>query len=126
MTTEPIILSGTTDTGTRYVQFWTDSERIHGRGVAFCHAEMNDGEAYAPHWLRIGRDCPKAWVDLILTLFPGFYAGGDIAPTHTVTWKHSVPTFHPINPEPAGGGLLDLLEPANITRMEMSREAADE
>lgn len=113
-TQEPIVLSGTTDNGTRYVQFWTDSEKILGREVAFCHAEMNDGKGYSAHWLLIKRDCPAAWVDRVLTLFPVFYAGGDIPATHTVTWHHSVPTFHPIEPAPVDGGLFDLIDMGGV------------
>lgn len=110
-TEQPIILAGVTDSGTRYVQFWTESEKIAGRDVAFCRAEMLDGDAYAPNWLTIKRGCPPAWAEHVLALFPVFFAGGDVQPTHTVTWLHSVPTFHPITPAPAGGGLFDLLDP---------------
>lgn len=104
----PIILSGTTDSGTRYVQFWTDKEKIAGREVAFCRAEMNDGEAFAPHRLVITRACPLRWIERVLELFPDFLAGGEIPATHTVTWQYSVPTFTPIE-HPVEGGLLDEL-----------------
>jgi hypothetical protein len=104
---QPIILSGTTDSGTRYVQFWTEKEKIAGREVAFCRAEMNDGESYAPHRLVITRACPLLWVEKVLAVFPVFLNGAEIPATHTVTWLFSVPTFTPIE-RPAEGGLLDL------------------
>lgn len=106
----PIILSGVTGSGTRYVQFWTETEKIAGREVAFCRAEMNDGPEIAPHRLVITRECPPLWIERVLALFPGFYTGGDIIPTHTVTWTFSVPTFTPIPTAEPSGSLLDLLE----------------
>lgn len=108
-TDDPIILSGTTETGTRYVQFWTETEKIAGREVAFCRASMHDGDAYAPDLLRIAHGCPPEWVERILALFPGFFTGGDIRPTHTVTWAFGTPTFHPIETSlsAANGATLD-------------------
>lgn len=101
MNDEPIILAGTTETGTRYVQFWTEREKIAGREVAFCRADMNQGDAYAPQLLSIKHGCPPEWIDRVLAEFAIFRTGGDVAPTHTVAWLHSVPTFHPIAPVPA-------------------------
>lgn len=109
-TSQPIILSGTTETGRRYVQFWTESEKIAGREVAFCRAEMNDGKEYAPNWLEIKRECPPAWVERVLALFPAFYTGGEIPATHTVTWHFGIPTFTPIRETTPSGALFDLLE----------------
>ena len=110
MNDEPIILAGTTDNGTRYVQFWTETEKIAGREVAFCRADMNQGDAYAPQLLSIKHGCPSEWIDRVLAEFDTFRAGGEVSPTHTVTWQHSVPTFHPIAAARDEGILFELEE----------------
>ncbi|GAA1915062.1 hypothetical protein GCM10009775_04370 [Microbacterium aoyamense] len=108
--TAPIVLAGTTDSGRRYVQFWTEGERIAGRDVAFCLAEMNLAPEYAPPFLEIQQSCPPDTVDQVLAAFAMFRFGGDVEPTHTVEWAFGKPTFTPIpTPEPEPG-LLALLE----------------
>jgi hypothetical protein len=108
MSALPIVLSGTTDAGTRYVQFWDEKAKIVGREAPYCYAAMSDGELNAD-WLRIARDCPLAWVERVLELFPGFLRGVEVPATHTVTWKLGDPTFHPIE-RPVEGDLFDLLD----------------
>lgn len=93
---DPIILSGTTGSGTRYVQFWTDAEKIMGHTVAYCQAEMNDGPEFTPRLLVIRGSCPPLWVERVLDVFPGFLTGGEVPATHTVEWSFGVPTFTPV------------------------------
>ena len=111
----PIILSGTTGTGTRYVQFWTEHAKVAGQTVPFEYAEMNDGEEFAPVRLSIKHGCPDEWVLVVLATFETFRAGGDIPATHTVLWTFGKPTFTPVTPEPVEPGLFDLLDMGSET-----------
>lgn len=92
----PIVLAGTTDTGRRYVQYWTEHDKIAGQDVTRELAEMNDGSEFAPNRLAIRFGCPDEWIPQILTAFDVFRSGGEVTPTHTVYWEFSRATFTPI------------------------------
>lgn len=88
----PMVLSGTTGSGTRFVQFWGE-EKVAGRVAQMCAAEMNLGGEFAPRQLVIAQQCPPEWVPVVLEVFERFRAGETVDATHTVAWKFGKPTF---------------------------------
>ncbi len=91
----PIIISGTTGSGTRFVQFWGQM-KIAGQTSNVCQAEMNLGHEFAPRLLTIAQECPSEWIDTVLATFARFRAGEAIKATHTAQWDWGKPTFVPI------------------------------
>lgn len=95
MTAAPIIVSGTTGSGTRFVQFWGE-EKVAGRVAQMCAAEMNLGAEFAPRLLMIAQQCPAEWVPVVLEVFERFRAGEVVEGTHTVAWEFGKPTFEAV------------------------------
>lgn len=97
---DPIIIAGTTATPKRYVQFWSEHEKVAGREVTVCLAEMNDGKEFAPDRLAIRAGCPDEWLPSIWAAFESFRQGGVVTPTHTVEWTFGKATFTSLTPIP--------------------------
>lgn len=97
----PIIISGTTGGGTRFVQYWAERAKIHGQQLGpICQASMHDGQNYAPRLLDIAQGIEPEWIDRVLADFEVFRRGGQVAPTHTVVWNFGSAIFTPVEPAP--------------------------
>lgn len=94
-----IIITGSTDTSHRFVQFWVENVRVRGVAVGALNvAEFNTGEAAFP-LLRIWGECDPETIDAVLAAFAVFRAGNEVPPTHTVNWTFGKPEFTPIDNE---------------------------
>lgn len=112
---KPIIITGTTDSGRRFVQFWTENAKIAGQQVTHCMAEMNIGAGDVGGWplLRLNEAIDPAWIDTVLGVFDAFRKGGMITPTHTVSWTFGHAEFTPVASEPVAD------EPATLDGIEV-------
>ena len=109
--TAPIIITGTTATGRRFVQFWTETAKVAGMTVTQLMAEMNHGapDVGAYPLLRMNEAIDPAWIDTVLAVFDAFRKGGTITPTHTVAWGYGGGAeFTPVAPVQADDAPLEL------------------
>ncbi len=107
----PIILTGTTDGGRKFVQFWAENTRVHGVPVGALNvAEMNASPPTVGGFplLRIHDLIDPAWIDVVLAVFDAFRKGGVITPTHTVAWDFGHAVFTPIAAAPVTDAPLEL------------------
>lgn len=94
---EPIVLTGTLANGSRYVQLWTEHERIAGHEVRHCWVSMSDDPAETKERLIIHAGCPDALLPAVWDMFTKLQAGKHIEATHTVQWGQGDATFTPID-----------------------------
>lgn len=100
----PIILSGATEHGKPFTQFWTETQKLAGTTVRYCWAWMTDDV------LTVDAYCPDDLLPVVFTTYQEFRAGALPAPTHTATWGFGALTFTPVPAATAEPGLFDLLD----------------
>lgn len=91
--TAPIVLTGETSSGNRFVQFWNDRAKIAGQTVTEMVVSMNSSIEFGRERFRIGPGCPDVWVDAAVAAFDEFRAGRIVRATHTVVWEFGNPVF---------------------------------
>lgn len=89
---EPIIITGTTNTGRRWAQFWQNDR---------CRVSMDNADA-GTRAFQINHDCPDEWEQHAWDTYQRFVAGVMPEPTHTVEWAFGKPRFTAV-PSSTGG-----------------------
>lgn len=102
---QPVIVSGTTDTGMRYAQLWDDEFKVLPSlpAAPYCMAWMRTGDS---QMFGLSSSCPTPWIDVALRMFETFRRGDSPTPTHTVEWEFGRPVFTPVAPERADSAVL--------------------
>jgi hypothetical protein len=89
------IVSGTTDTGRRWAQFW-DLTKLGTRVSDECVAWMSSAPSGGPQF-AVSLGCRPELIGEVLEAWAVFRAGGLPSPTHVLKWELGKPEFTPVN-----------------------------